>query len=74
LEYGGKVSRFLEKPRGTWCNPGAVKGYLPAAALDWEGRLSPPEALWPGESAVAAARVEPTSRRLPTKAVGIPRR
>jgi len=37
-------------------------GYLPAAALDLVMYPFPTEALWPGESAVAAAHMEPDAQ------------
>jgi len=63
------------KPRPKFAVPDGTTGFalgrLPAAALDSATSLLPAPALWPRESAVAAARVE-SGAQVPGKRVDIP--
>jgi len=62
LECGGNLNSGIDRSPRDLCNQGAAMGYLPAAALDLAMYPFQTKALWPGESAVAAARVEPDAQ------------
>ncbi len=53
------LPQCLPEPTALGITGGSAKGHKPAPALDLATPLFQVRALWPGESAVAAARVKP---------------
>ncbi|CAD7855849.1 MAG: hypothetical protein [Olavius algarvensis Gamma 1 endosymbiont] len=62
LECGGNLDFRIDRGPRYLCNQGATMGYLPAAALDSAMYPLQTKTLRPGESAVAAARREPSAQ------------